>query len=79
MSKSTNTSALTQVKAALKGRGQVGNKNKKYGRNRKSCGVYSLQNKWFKNKLKRLARHAKNHPNDRQTEGAVKRAYLKAA
>jgi len=34
---------------------------------------YNAARRWVTNKLKRMVRHMKNHPNDRQTEEAITR------
>jgi len=38
-----------------------GGKNKKYGRNKKDCTRYQIENRLEKNKRKALARHLKRH------------------
>jgi hypothetical protein len=48
-----------------------GKKNRKHGRNKKWCERYRAENRRAKNKAKRLARHLKHHPNDRQAARAV--------
>ena len=44
--------------------GQKGNKNRKYGRNRKWCEMYRLLGRRLSNKIKKLKRHIKRHPED---------------
>lgn len=50
--------------AGIKAKG--GKKNRKHGRNKKSCERYRLEGRAGKNKTRRLKRHAKRHPNDSQ-------------
>jgi len=44
-----------------------GNKNRKYGRNKKKCERYSAMNKRAINKVRKLKRHMKRQPMDKQT------------
>jgi len=45
------------------------------GHKRKNAKMqYNAARRWVANKLKRMSRHMKNHPNDKQTEGAIFRA-----
>lgn len=46
------------------GKPKGGKKNRKYGRNKKWCTKYKLENRKEKNKLLRRLRHLKRHPND---------------
>jgi len=32
---------------------------------------YNIQERWLKNKARRIARHLKKHPNDEQSKGAL--------
>lgn len=43
-----------------------GKKNRKFGRNKKWCAKYTLENRKAKNKAIRKVRHLKKHPNDKQ-------------
>ncbi len=42
---------------------------RKAGRNRETCARYRAEGRREKNKKRRAARHAKNHPNDKVCEG----------
>ena len=46
---------------------QQGNKNKKYGRNKAKCARYAANHKRERNKVRRIRRHLKQHPNDSQS------------
>ena len=47
-----------------------GKKNRKYGRNRKkpSCIRYTNEMRWITNKLKKIKKYIKNHPNWKPTK-----------
>lgn len=52
---------------------QKGGGSKKIGRNKKWCEVYKTSGRRIKNKRKKLARHLKEHPDDKQTAKVMAR------
>ena len=48
-----------------------GGKNKKYGRNKIWCQVYSTRHIRDKNRVRRIRRHLKNFPCDLQSKVAL--------
>lgn len=57
-----DTQAALQ-KIAKKSTGK-GKKGRKVGRNRKWCQEYRARGQRMKNKIRKVARHLKRHPND---------------
>lgn len=51
--------------------GQSGNKNKKYGRNKVSAGVYEAQGRKRKNKTRRLLTLLRKQPTNQQIVKAL--------
>ena len=55
--------------AGEKARG--GRKNRKYGRNKKFCERYTIENTRIRNKRVKLKRHLRRQPNDKQAATAL--------
>ena len=49
-----------------------GKKNRKWGRNAEFCVKYTRENRLNKNKVRSIARHLKQQPNDKQASTALK-------
>lgn len=52
-----------------------GKKGRKIGRNKKSCELYRAQHRRERNKIRKIKKYLKRHPNDKQ---AAKRAEVLA-
>jgi hypothetical protein len=50
-----------------------GKKQRKFGRNARSCQRYSLENRRVKNKIKRLLKRIASHPKDKTAVTALAR------
>ena len=57
---------------ATKRKHRGGGGTRKYGRNKVSCQRYKLEGRREKNKLIKIARHVKNHPNDLMAKALLK-------
>ncbi len=54
-----------------------GGKNRKYGRNKRFCDRYKIEGRETKNRARKMSRHLKKYPDDKQAEGLLKK--LRAA
>jgi hypothetical protein len=50
----------------------AGKKGRKIGRNADFCKVYAAENRKVKNKKRKILRHMKTHPEDKQAHESIR-------
>ena len=56
----------------MTGQSKQGGKNKKYGRNKPGAVIYKAENRYERNKVRRLRRHIKKHLFDKTAIKAIR-------